>query len=128
MVVSCGVDICETARIARMIEDHGENFLKRTFTPQELAYAIGRNREVEHLSARFAAKEAVLKALGTGWSAGVSWLDVSVSTLPSGEPSVTVAGRAAEVARAKGIARFHISLSHSSAFAVAMVVAEGQEK
>lgn len=107
-----------------MLADHGEVFLSRTFTAEELAYVTGRAREREHLAARFAAKEAVMKALGTGWSAGISWLDVSVGVSASGAPSISVSGRAAEIARELGIARFLVSLSHTSEYAVAMVVAE----
>lgn len=125
MIVSCGVDICETKRIRQLAEEHGEKFLKRTFTPEELSYSLGRPREAEHLAGRFAAKEAVLKALGTGWSAGISWLEVSVTILPSGEPRVKLLGRAAEVAAERGIEKLHISLSHCHRYAVAMVVAEG---
>ncbi len=125
MVVSCGVDICETERIAGMVEEHGSKFLERTFTDEERAYALGRPREAEHLAGRFAAKEAVLKALGTGWSSGLSWLDISVSTLPSGEPRLKLSGRAKEVSEEKGITKLHISLSHCHRYAVAMVVAEG---
>jgi len=126
MIISCGVDICETERISKMIADHGDQFLSRTFTEEELGYCKGRVREAEHLAGRFAAKEAVLKALGTGWSAGISWLDVSVSILPSGEPRVTLSGRAEEVARERGVTNLHISLSHSHSYSVAMVVAEGR--
>lgn len=126
MIVSCGVDICETERIAEMVREHGERFLHRTFTAEELAYSLGRVREAEHLAGRFAAKEAALKALGTGWAAGLSWLDISVSIMPSGEPRLTLAGRAKEVAAERGVTRLHISLSHCHSYAVAMVVAEGE--
>lgn len=125
MIVSCGVDICETERIGQMQSEHGERFLKRTFTEEELAYSLGRPREAEHLAGRFAAKEAVMKALGTGWSAGISWHDVSVSILPSGEPRIGLLARAAEVAEERGIKKLHISLSHCHKYAVAMVIAEG---
>ncbi|MHC4714675.1 MAG: holo-ACP synthase [Planctomycetota bacterium] len=127
MIISCGVDICETRRIARMREEHGDRFLQRTFTADELAYSLGRPRENEHLAGRFAAKEAVMKALGTGWSAGISWLDVSVSILPSGEPRVALLSRAAQVADERGITKLHISLSHCHSYAVAMAVAEGRD-
>jgi holo-[acyl-carrier protein] synthase len=127
MIVSCGVDICETERIEEMITEHGERFLKRTFTEDELSYSLGRPRRAEHLAGRFAAKEAAMKALGTGWASGISWLDVSVSILPSGEPRVALLGRAAEVAVERGIERLHISLSHCHRYAVAMVVAEGRD-
>jgi holo-[acyl-carrier protein] synthase len=125
MIISCGVDICETERIEQMRAEHGERFLERTFTRDELAYSLGRPREAEHLAGRFAAKEAAMKALGTGWSGGISWLDVSVSILPSGEPRVALLGRAREVAEERGISKLHISLSHCHKYAVAMVVAEG---
>lgn len=126
MVISCGIDMCETARIEKMLADHGEAFLSRTFTAEELAYVTGRAREREHLAARFAAKEAVMKALGTGWSAGISWLDVSVGVSESGAPSVSVSGKAAEIAAALGISRFHVSLTHTGDYALAMVLAEGR--
>lgn len=124
MIVACGVDICETERITKMRANHGDRFLKRTFTDEELAYSLGRPREDEHLAGRFAAKEAVMKALGTGWSSGISWRDVSVSILPSGEPKVRLLARAAEVAEERGITGLHVSLSHCHRYAVAMVVAE----
>ena len=126
MIISCGVDTCDTRRIAEMVAEHGDVFLNRTFAAEELKYASGRARGNEHLAARFAAKEAVFKALGTGWSAGISWLDVCVSIGASGEPSITLSGRAAELAAEKGIARLHVSLSHCSGYAVAMVIAEGR--
>jgi len=127
MIISCGVDVCETARIAQMVADHGDAFLKRTFSSEELAYAQGRARESEHLAARFAAKEAVMKALGTGWSSGVSWLDISVSLPPSGAPALAVTGKASEIARQRGITKWHLSLSHCDSFGIAMVVAEGPD-
>ncbi len=125
MIISCGVDICETQRIAEMVKEHGRRFLERTFTDEELEYSLGRPREAEHLAGRFAAKEAVLKALGTGWAAGISWLDISVSILPSGQPRIRINGTAAQVAEERGVKHLHISLSHCHSYAVAMVVAEG---
>jgi len=117
-----GIDLVEVARIGRMVSEHGESFLTRCFTQRELSYAGERKRRDEHLAARFAAKEAVLKALGTGWSNGIAWTDVEVVLLPSGQPTVNLAGRAGEIAMSQGIGRWLISLSHTETFAVASAI------
>ncbi len=127
MIISCGVDICETSRIAQMCDRHKERFLERTFTAEEIAYCRGRVRQAEHFAGRFAAKEALFKALGTGWSGGISWLDVSVEVLQSGEPRLRLLSRAWELAAGRGITRLHVSLSHCREYAVAMVIAEGAD-
>jgi holo-[acyl-carrier protein] synthase len=94
-IIGHGIDMTPTQRIARMVADHGEHFLTRVFSERELTYAMGRKRRDEHLAARFAAKEAVLKALGTGWSGGIGWTDVEVTLQPSGAPGVQLHGRGA---------------------------------
>jgi holo-[acyl-carrier protein] synthase len=118
-----GIDLTEVARIGRMVAEHGEKFLERCFTERERAYAGDRKRRDEHLAARFAAKEAVLKALGTGWSSGIAWTDVEVVLLPRGQPTVSLSGRAAEVAASLGITTWFLSLTHTETHAMASVIA-----
>ena len=125
-VVSPGIDIVDCGRLAAIVERHGDRFLRRIFTPGELAYCRGRKREVEHLAGRFAAKEAVLKALGTGWRNGINWTDVEVVNAPSGQPGIRLAGRCREVADELGIARVLISLSHIETHAVASAIGVGE--
>lgn len=118
-----GIDIVDVARIRRMLAEHGESFRSRCFTPDEVVYCLKGGRASEHFAARFAAKEAVLKALGTGWSGGIAWTDVEVALLPTGQPTVLLHGKAAEVAASAGIHSWAISLSHTHEQAVASVVA-----
>ena len=122
-VLAHGIDLVEVARIGRMVTDHGDSFLTRCFTDSERAYAGDRKRRDEHLAARFAAKEAVLKALGTGWANGIAWTDVEVVLLPSGQPTISLDGRAAEIAQSHGITRWLVSLSHTETHALASVIA-----
>ncbi|MBM4109449.1 MAG: holo-[acyl-carrier-protein] synthase [Phycisphaerae bacterium] len=124
-IVGHGVDIVAVERIGRMVAEHGERFLSRVFTAKERAYAQGKARGAEHLAARFAAKEAAFKALGTGWRDGIAWTDVGVEHDAMGRPMLVVRGRAAEVARARGVARWWVTLSHTAGTAVASVIAEG---
>jgi len=125
--VAHGVDLVEVARITEMLDRHGERFLERCFTPAERAYSMGRARRTEHLAARFAAKEAVLKALGTGWRSGIAWTDVEVVVEPSGAPGVALAGRAAEVAAQRGVTGWLLSLSHAGGFAMASAIGLGAD-
>lgn len=124
-ILGHGIDLAETARIGQMVEDHAERFLTRCFTPGELADCGDGPRRVEHLAARFAAKEAALKALGTGWARGIGWTDVEVVRAETGKPALRVTGRAAEIADDIGIVRWHVSLTHTKDHAVASVIAEG---
>ena len=121
-----GIDRVENARIAAMLERHGERFLERCFTPAERAYAYeSRKRRDERLAARFAAKEAVLKALGTGWRDGIAWTDVEVVREPSGQPAVRLSGRAREIADAMGVGGWLLSLTHTDRHAMASAIAIG---
>src|SRR5687768_9591754 len=97
-IVGHGIDMVETARIARMLEEHGEQFMKRCFTQGERDYTADKRRAIEHLAGRFAAKEAILKVLGTGWRHGIAWTDAEVVREPSGRPRVVLHGKCAEVA------------------------------
>lgn len=124
-IIGHGVDIVEVARIAAALKQHGERFLTRCFTEGERGYAENRKRAAEHLAGRFAAKEAVLKALGTGWRSGIAWTDVEVVLLPSGQPEVKLHRAAAEAARRIGIASWHLSISHTDSNAIASVIATG---
>lgn len=117
----------EVERIARMLADHPERFRDRVFTPGEIAYCeSSRKRAAEHFAARFAAKEAVLKALGTGWRDGIAWTDIEIRRDPVGVPSVHLTGEAAAVASAGGITRWLISLSHTASLAQASVLGLGE--
>ncbi len=121
-IAAHGIDIVEVTRIARLLEEHGERFLQRVFTPGELGYAAAGRRRDEHLAARFAAKEATLKALGTGWRSGIAWTDVEVVLLPSGAPTLRLHGKAAEIAQRQNIGAWLVSLSHTRDYAVASVI------
>jgi holo-[acyl-carrier protein] synthase len=123
-ILGHGVDIVEIDRIARALADHPQRFPERIFTVTERAYCdLAPRRRAERYAARFAVKEAVLKALGTGWTEGIAWTDLEVLRLASGEPRLLVTGRAAEVAAARGIARWLVSMSHSSDFAIGSAIA-----
>lgn len=124
MIVGTGIDLAETARIKEALERHGERFSKRVFTPQEIAYCEKFKNKAERYAARFAAKEAAFKALGTGWGEGVRWLDVEVTHLPSGKPELVLSGRAQEVARRLSVTRMEVSISHADLYVVAQVIFE----
>ncbi|MCJ7503561.1 MAG: holo-ACP synthase [Acidobacteriia bacterium] len=124
MIVGMGVDIAETARIAQALRRHGERFSKRLYTAGEIAYCERFKNRAERYAARFAAKEAAFKALGTGWGDGVRWLDVEVTHQPSGKPELLLTGRAQEMARTLGVTRTSVSLSHSGRYVVAQVIFE----
>lgn len=121
-VLAHGVDIVEVSRIGAMVAEHGEHFLERVFTQGEREYAHASKRRDEHLAGRFAAKEAVLKALGTGWSQGIAWTDIEVTRGPAGEPGVRLSGKAKSIADSLGIGRWVLSLSHTENYAVASAI------
>lgn len=128
IVIGHGIDLTETARVGRMVDEHGERFMHRCFTEAERGYAEkvkADGRRSQYLAGRFAAKEAVLKALGTGWRDGIAWTDVEVLREPSGRPSVALHGKCLEIASAMGIARWQISISHTADFAMASAVGMG---
>jgi holo-[acyl-carrier protein] synthase len=124
MIVGMGVDIAETSRIEQVMERHGERFTKRIYTPAEIVYCEKFKNKAERYAARFAAKEAAFKALGTGWGNGVHWVDVEVTHLPSGKPELVLTGRALEVAQTLGVSRSSVSISHSDRYVVAQVIME----
>jgi holo-[acyl-carrier protein] synthase len=124
MVLGLGTDLIETGRVEESIKRFGERFLERIFSPGEIAYCKRKKNAAESFAARFAAKEAGAKALGTGISRGVTWKEFEVRREASGKPSLHLSGRAAELAGAMGVRRIQLSLTHSREFALAVVVVE----
>jgi len=118
-LISIGTDIIECVRIAQMIEKHGEVFLQRVFTQREILYCSSRKAATQHYAGRWAAKEAVLKVLGTGWAKGILWTDVEIINEVSGAPVIKITGKAAEIARDRGIREVMITISHCRAYATA---------
>jgi holo-[acyl-carrier protein] synthase len=127
MIVGSGIDLVEIGRIHQSMERFGQRFLDRIFTAAEQAYCLRKRKAAESLAARFAAKEAGAKALGTGISRGVNWLEIEVVREPGGKPSLRFHGRAAEIAAALGVARTALSLTHSGDLAMASVVLEDEQ-
>lgn len=118
-----GIDLVEVSRIERMLADHGDRFLERVFTAHEQGdCATTPSRRAERLAARFAVKEAALKALGTGWRSGIAWTDVETRLEPSGAPVLRLHGRAQELAAAQGLDRWMVSISHAGGLATASVI------
>lgn len=124
MIVGTGVDITEVPRVAASIQRFGERFLKRVFTDAEIAYCESKQNKAERFAARFASKEAALKALGTGLRMGISWREVEVTRLPGGRPTMSFHGVAAQIAAKLGVKRSHLSLSHTEEHAIAYVILE----
>ncbi len=112
MILGIGTDIVEIVRIGQMIERHGEHFLQRVFTEEEIRYCQRRKESYQHFAGRWAAKEAVMKTLGTGWTKGVGWLDIEVATRRSGQPLINIHGTARDLAGQFGIDEVLISISH----------------
>lgn len=122
-VIGHGIDIVETERIRRSVSEHGERFLDRVFTPAEQKYCSkSKKRYYEHLAGRFAAKEAVLKVLGTGWRGGIAWTDIEILPEPSGQPKIALSGECQRIAKEMGIVSWHISISHIETHATASAI------
>jgi holo-[acyl-carrier protein] synthase len=124
MIVGTGVDLAEVDRIRESVERFGEKFLKRIYTPAEIAYVERKANKYERYAARFAAKEAGMKAIGTGWRRGVRWQDFEVINLPSGRPTLKLHGVAAEFASRLGVKSIHLSLTHTAQLGLAYVILE----
>ncbi len=124
MIVGMGVDIAEVPRVQAAIERYGARFINRIFTPAETRYCESKANKYERFAARFAAKEAALKAIGTGWKLGVTWQEVEVVRLPSGKPTIAFHGKAAEFAQRLGMKTASVSLSHTDQIAIAQVILE----
>lgn len=127
MILGHGIDLVETARIRRMHDEHGQRFLDRCFTAAEQDYcAKSHKRYYEHLAGRFAAKEAILKVLGTGWRSGIAWTDIEILPDPQGKPRVRLSGVTADIARQLGIATWMVSISHIETHATASAIGVGE--
>jgi holo-[acyl-carrier protein] synthase len=124
MIVGTGVDLTEVARIKAAVERFGERFLARVFTAEEIRYCTSKLNSAERLAARFAAKEAGMKAAGTGLRHGVTWHDVEVVRQPGGRPALRLSGKLAEFASRLGATQAHLSLSHTAEYAIAFVILE----
>lgn len=122
-ILAHGIDLVDVSRIEQMLSRHGEHFLSRVFTEQEQADANAVKNRVEKLSGRFAAKEAVMKLIGTGWRDGVAWTDIEVVNNALGQPIVNICGKVKELADAAGIEQITLSITHTGNFAMASAVA-----
>jgi holo-[acyl-carrier protein] synthase len=123
-IVGHGIDLAEIARIARMRADHGAHFLDRCFTAAEQAYCTSHRDSDERFAGRFAAKEAILKVLGTGWRGQIAWTDMEVMNDGAGKPCVTLSGESARIAEELGIRRWFLSITHTAGMAVASAIGE----
>jgi len=124
MIVGTGVDLAEVHRIRASVERFGERFVRRIFTTGEIAYVERKANRYERYAARFAAKEAGMKAIGTGWRRGVTWQDFEVANLPSGKPTLRFHGVAAQIADGLGVRHVSLSLTHTSELGMAHVILE----
>ena len=124
MIVGTGIDLAEVDRIREAIERHGKRFIERVYTPGEIAYVERKANRFERYAARFAAKEAGMKAIGTGWRRGVRWQDFEVANLPSGRPTLKLHGAAAEIAGQLMVRSISLSLTHTAQQGMAFVVLE----
>src|SRR5215471_8050274 len=124
MIVGTGVDLAEVPRIRASIERYGQRFIERIYTPGEIAYVERKANKYERYAARFAAKEAGMKAIGTGWRRGVRWQDFEVANLPTGRPTLRLHGVAAQVALRLGVKHISLSMTHTAETAMAQVILE----
>jgi holo-[acyl-carrier protein] synthase len=125
VIIGLGIDITEVSRMREAIERRGRALVKRVFTPAEIAYCEKHRDPFERFAARFAAKEAGMKALGTGWRHGVRWVDLEVVRLPSGKPTLQLHGKAHEIAEKLGVTNISLTMTHSGNTALAQVIFEG---
>jgi holo-[acyl-carrier protein] synthase len=124
-IIGIGTDIVECLRIAQMIEQHAEQFLQRVYTPHEIEYCSSRKAATQHYAGRWAAKEAVLKAMGTGWARGIRWQDIEIHNEPGGKPLIRLGGVARDICGQLGVSEMHISISHCRSHATAYALAIG---
>ena len=125
MILGVGVDLAEVGRIREAFERYGQRFRNRIFTDVEITYSERKANRYERYAARFAAKEAGMKAIGTGWKRGVRWQDFEVSNLPSGRPTLRLHGEAARIAEGLGVRTISLSITHTAALGMAHVILEG---
>ena len=127
MIVGTGVDLCEVDRLkAALLSSHGDRLRERVFTPAEIAYAESKASRFERYAARFAAKEAGMKALGTGWRGGIAWRDLEVGHLAGGRPTLRLHGKAAEIAERMGVTDIALSMAHTAVQGMALVILEAR--
>ena len=126
-IVGIGTDIVECLRIAKMIEKHQDLFINRVYTPGEIEYCAARKSATQHYAGRWAAKEAILKAIGTGWSKGIQWTDIEICNEMGGQPFVRLGGAAKEITETRGITSVLISISHCRLFATAFATAVSEQ-
>jgi holo-[acyl-carrier protein] synthase len=124
LIIGLGVDLAEVPRIKAAIERRGQVFLRRIFTPKEIEYCERFKNKFERYAGRFAAKEAAMKALGTGWRHGIRWVDLEVVRERSGRPTISLAGEAAKIAGQLGVRRISLSITHTEVEALAQVIFE----
>jgi len=124
VIVGIGIDLAEVDRIREAIERHGRRFIERIYTEKEIAYVERKANKFERYAARFAAKEAGMKAVGTGWKRGVRWRDFEVTNLPSGRPTLQLYGEAAKFAENLGVRNIALSITHTAAQGMAIVILE----
>jgi len=122
-IVAHGIDLVDCPRIEEMIERHGERFVNRVFTANEQAYAEANKNSIEKLAGRFAAKEAILKLIGTGWRGKIAWTDIEVINNPMGQPEITLSGEVEKLADKLRIKHISVSITHTANFAIASAVA-----
>ncbi len=122
-IIAHGIDLVDFPRIADMVERHGDRFVNRVFTDAEQAYARSNRNTIEKYAGRFAAKEAILKLLGTGWRGKIAWTDIEVTNNEAGRPEVTLFGEVKVIAERMGIRQISISITHTANFAIASAVA-----
>jgi len=122
-IIAHGIDLVDCPRIEQMVQRHGDRFVKRVFTAAEQAYAAASKNEIEKLAGRFAAKEAILKLMGTGWRGKITWTDIEVINNAVGQPQVSLSGEVKKIADGLGIKRISVSITHTANFAIASAVA-----
>jgi len=122
-IIAHGIDLVDCPRIEEMVARHGERFVQRIFTAAEQAYAESNKNKIEKLAGRFAAKEAILKLMGTGWRGKIAWTDIEIINNSSGQPEVTLDGEVEKIAEKLGIKHISVSITHTANFAIASAVA-----
>ncbi len=122
-IIAHGIDLVDFPRIEDLVNRHGRRFLDRVYTKAEQAYAESNKNRIEKLAGRFAAKEAILKLMGTGWRGKIAWTDIEVINTPTGQPQVNLTGEVERIARKLGIEQISLSITHTANFAIASAVA-----
>jgi holo-[acyl-carrier protein] synthase len=122
-IIAHGIDLVDRPRIKQMVQRHGQRFLNRVYTTKEQQYAESHRDKIEKLAGRFAAKEAVLKLMGTGWVGKIAWTDIEVVNNSAGQPEVAITGEVKRIAEKLGINQISVSITHTANFAIASAIA-----